>query len=143
MTNKHNISKMGIPVIGSWDVIVVGGGPAGCTAAASAAREGAKTLLIEATGNKTLMRAWNTASPWALGFIRDLERVKEQENVGDTADRDPHEDFMSALERQDIDAAGQSLLAHLSRSWLAPANDDEPLDTATHIVSVLSDLAGD
>ncbi|HBC86531.1 MAG TPA: FAD-dependent oxidoreductase [Lentisphaeria bacterium] len=41
---------MGIPVIGSWDVIVVGGGPAGCTAAASAAREGAKTLLIEATG---------------------------------------------------------------------------------------------
>jgi len=51
MTNKHNISKMGIPVIGSWDVIVVGGGPAGCTAAASAAREGARTLLIEATGS--------------------------------------------------------------------------------------------
>lgn len=34
----------------SWDVIVVGGGPAGCTAAISAAREGAKTLLIEAMG---------------------------------------------------------------------------------------------
>jgi len=34
----------------SWDVIVAGGGPAGCTAAASAAREGARTLLIEATG---------------------------------------------------------------------------------------------
>jgi flavin-dependent dehydrogenase len=32
-----------------YDVIVVGGGPAGCTAAASAAREGAKTLLIEAS----------------------------------------------------------------------------------------------
>ena len=50
MTNKYNIAKMGIPVIGSWDVIVIGGGPAGCTAAASAAREGAKTLLVEATG---------------------------------------------------------------------------------------------
>lgn len=33
-----------------WDVIIIGGGPAGCSAAVSAAREGAKTLLIEGTG---------------------------------------------------------------------------------------------
>ena len=33
-----------------WDVIVIGGGPAGCTAAISAAREGSRTLLIEALG---------------------------------------------------------------------------------------------
>lgn len=39
-----------IAVDNQWDVIVVGGGPAGCTAAISAAREGAKTLLIEAMG---------------------------------------------------------------------------------------------
>ncbi|MBO5952698.1 MAG: FAD-dependent oxidoreductase [Oscillospiraceae bacterium] len=39
-----------IPLKDSYDVIVLGGGPAGCTAAASAAREGAKTLLIEASG---------------------------------------------------------------------------------------------
>ena len=39
-----------IAVDSQWDVIVIGGGPAGCTAAIAAAREGAKTLLIEATG---------------------------------------------------------------------------------------------
>ncbi len=38
-----------LPTETGWDVIVVGGGPAGCTAAASAAREGARTLLIEQT----------------------------------------------------------------------------------------------
>lgn len=47
-----------------WDVIVIGGGPAGCTAAAAAAREGARTLLIESTGmlggmgTTGLLNAW-------------------------------------------------------------------------------------
>ncbi|WP_019911778.1 FAD-dependent oxidoreductase [Paenibacillus sp. HW567] len=47
---SYRISRE-IPLQASWDVIVVGGGPAGCTAAAAAAREGARTLLIEATGS--------------------------------------------------------------------------------------------
>lgn len=53
-----------LPCHDQYDVIVVGGGPAGCTAAAAAAREGAKTLLIEASGSlggsgtNALVPAW-------------------------------------------------------------------------------------
>lgn len=38
------------PVIGEYEVVVVGGGPAGLMAAASAAREGRSTVLIERYG---------------------------------------------------------------------------------------------
>lgn len=40
-----------LPLNKEFEVIVVGGGPAGCAAATASAREGAKTLLIEATGS--------------------------------------------------------------------------------------------
>jgi len=46
----HHEPARPLPVLGQWDVIVAGGGPAGCAAAIGAARHGAKTLLIEKDG---------------------------------------------------------------------------------------------
>ena len=39
-----------LPVRGEYDVVVLGGGPAGIAAAASAAAHGRKTLLVERYG---------------------------------------------------------------------------------------------
>ena len=39
-----------VPSMGNWDVIVAGGGPAGCAAAWAAAKYGARTLLVEKDG---------------------------------------------------------------------------------------------
>lgn len=49
-TSTYSLAVQTLPLDDRWDVIVAGGGPAGCTAAIAAAREGAKTLLIEASG---------------------------------------------------------------------------------------------
>ena len=47
---SYTLKPREIPMHDGYDVIVVGGGSAGVAAAYSASREGANTLLIEATG---------------------------------------------------------------------------------------------
>jgi len=39
-----------IPIDDGYDILVAGGGPAGCAAAICGARLGARVLLVEATG---------------------------------------------------------------------------------------------
>jgi hypothetical protein len=50
MKTTMQVPAREIPVLGDYDVVVCGGGPAGCAAAVAAARHGAKTLLIEKYG---------------------------------------------------------------------------------------------
>lgn len=48
--NTYTLKPTQIALNTFYEVIVLGGGPAGCSAAIAAARRGAKTLIIEATG---------------------------------------------------------------------------------------------
>ena len=88
----------------SWDVIVAGGGPAGCAAATAAAREGARTLLLEATG---ALGGMGTAGlvPWFCGFD-DREKIIARglaERVrGALRDHMPH--LKEAMERNPLTA---------------------------------------
>ena len=65
--SDYVLKERSIPLDDSWGVIVVGGGPAGCAAAAACAREGAGTLLIEATGALGGMGTLGLV-PWFCGY---------------------------------------------------------------------------
>ncbi|MEI7904622.1 MAG: FAD-dependent oxidoreductase [Candidatus Firestonebacteria bacterium] len=85
--------KKKLPIYGSYDVVVCGGGPAGIASALSAARNGAKTLLIEQTG---CLGGMSTAGlgpnfapftraekPLALGIAMEvLNKLKAIDGIG-------------------------------------------------------------
>ena len=85
----HPLPSQSIPLSDVWDVIVVGGGPSGCTAAAAAAREGARTLLIESSGSlggsgtNALVPAWCPFSDKEKVIYQGMaEKVLEQCKAG-------------------------------------------------------------
>jgi hypothetical protein len=96
MPNESVCESLRTPVKGDFDVIVAGGGPAGIAAALSAARQGARTLLLEANG--CLGGIWTAG---LLCWILDADKPG----------------IMAELFRRMQEAGGQSSRRNKARSW--------------------------
>lgn len=79
------VSPAQVPIAGEFDVIVAGGGPAGCGAALGAVRQGATTLLIERHGfvggvaTGVAMNTWNCPLEHLHGVAKEVTlRLLEQ-----------------------------------------------------------------
>lgn len=70
---EYTIRPRSVSLDDSYDVIVAGGGPAGVAAAYSAAREGARVLLLEATGALGGMSTMGMVPAWCP--YSDGERI--------------------------------------------------------------------
>ncbi|MEI6518552.1 MAG: FAD-dependent oxidoreductase [bacterium] len=66
-----HIPARDIPVFGEYDVVVCGGGPAGCAAALSARRSGMSVLIIESQGQLGGMGTSGLVSHWLGGRTAD------------------------------------------------------------------------
>ena len=63
-----------LEIYGEYDLVVLGGGPAGVCAATEASRNGAKTLLVEATGMLGGMATSACGGPFMTSYDRDGNR---------------------------------------------------------------------
>ena len=91
-------SQKELPVIGEYDVLVLGGGPAGVSAAVSASRAGAKTALVErygylggqATGGLVILIVGLTDGRQRIikGFCE--ETINRLDDLGATKNVGPH-----------------------------------------------------
>jgi len=78
---KYDITIPSNEINTEFEVIVCGGGPSGCAAATAAAREGAKVLLIEATGALGGMGTSGLVPSWTP--VSDGERIVYQGIAGE------------------------------------------------------------
>ncbi len=91
-TNNYCDWSPRVPVTGEWDVIVAGGGTAGCAAALAAARQGLRVLVLEnqgqlgGTGTSALVSHWlggrTGDGRWVVGGIfRELSLEAAREGI--------------------------------------------------------------
>src|SRR5690606_29850914 len=71
---QHIEEHLTTPVAGVYDVVVVGGGASGTVAAIAAARQGAKTLIIERGSCLGGAATSNLVAQW-VAFYHDETRV--------------------------------------------------------------------
>jgi glycine/D-amino acid oxidase-like deaminating enzyme len=71
MTINYSIDR-NIPVIGETDVLVIGGGPGGFSAAVMAARQGVKVMLVERSNAPGGMAYLGEISPFMSNHINDV-----------------------------------------------------------------------
>lgn len=81
---KHTLD---LPVYREVDVLVVGGGPGGCAAALAAARNGAKTMLVE--------RYYALGGNMSLGLVHSVHGYRSDSNY--SAKKHPTSDWSNPL----------------------------------------------
>ena len=97
-----------LPLCTDYDIIVCGGGPAGCAAATAAAREGARTLLLEASG---MLGGMGTA-----GMVNAFTSMTDEINV-----------LYSGIAKKVVAAARDFLKIPPRKQWAAVPIDYENL----------------
>lgn len=131
------------PVVGSYDVIVCGGGPAGVIAATAAARNGAKTLLIERYGFVGGMATSALVTPISefrhfgkqhIGGI-PFELMQKAADLGgadvsrDSGNYPVNDEILKLAAQRLLLESGVTLLYH---SWLSDCIVED--DRVTHVI---------
>lgn len=70
--------KKSVPIYGQYDIVVIGGGPAGVCAAIAASRKGMRVLLVESTGTLGGMATSAMVGP----FMTNYDKDGEEQTVG-------------------------------------------------------------